>query len=94
MKKRSLVSIFLAFVSMLIFAVVVNFTAIGYHIVTILLSEDQTLTVLKGTLLDHNTLSETLTLILNDSLTVTDKIHMIDGVTKTTTQVIEKEISL
>ena len=31
---------------------------------------------------------------LEDLLTVTDKIHMIDGVTKTTTQVIEKEISL
>jgi len=31
---------------------------------------------------------------LENLLTVTDKIHMIDGVTKTTTQVIEKEITL
>ena len=31
---------------------------------------------------------------LEDLLKVTDKIHMIDGVSKTTTQVIEKEITL
>lgn len=31
---------------------------------------------------------------LEDLLKVTDKIHVIDGVTKTTTQVIEKEITL
>jgi DNA-binding Lrp family transcriptional regulator len=31
---------------------------------------------------------------LEELLTVTDKIHVIDGVTKTTTQVIEKEITL
>ena len=31
---------------------------------------------------------------LEDLLKVTDKIHMIKGVNKTTTQVIEKEISL
>ena len=31
---------------------------------------------------------------LEDLLTVTDKIHLIDGVAKTTTQVIEKEITL
>ena len=31
---------------------------------------------------------------LEDLLSVTDKIHVIDGVTKTTTQVIEKEITL
>ena len=31
---------------------------------------------------------------LQDLLKVTDKIHMIDGIKKTTTQVIEKEIAL
>ncbi len=31
---------------------------------------------------------------LEELLNVTDKIQMIDGVTKTTTQIIEKEISL
>ena len=31
---------------------------------------------------------------LEDLLKVTDKIHMIDGIIKTTTQVIEKEIAL
>jgi len=31
---------------------------------------------------------------LEELLTVTDKIQMIEGVTKTTTQIIEKEISL
>lgn len=31
---------------------------------------------------------------LEDLLKVTDKLHMVDGVTKTTTQVIEKEITL
>ena len=31
---------------------------------------------------------------LEDLLKVTDKIHMIDGIKKTTTQVIEKEIAL
>lgn len=31
---------------------------------------------------------------LEELLKVTDKLHMVDGVTKTTTQVIEKEIAL
>ena len=31
---------------------------------------------------------------LQDLLKVTDKIHMVDGIKKTTTQVIEKEIAL
>lgn len=31
---------------------------------------------------------------LEELLNVTDKIQMIDGITKTTTQIIEKEISL
>jgi len=31
---------------------------------------------------------------LEDLLKVTDKLHMVDGVIKTTTQVIEKEIAL
>jgi DNA-binding Lrp family transcriptional regulator len=31
---------------------------------------------------------------LEELLTVTDKLHMVEGVTKTTTQIIEKEITL
>ena len=31
---------------------------------------------------------------LEELLTVTDKLHVVDGITKTTTQIIEKEITL
>lgn len=67
MKKRSLGSIFLAFISALIFIIIINVSFTCYQLINIFLFEDKLHTLSKETFLNHEVLGDIFASALNES---------------------------